>query len=296
MSTCPACDGPLHGPSYLGEGRWRALRFTYRACHTCGTLFVDPMPDAQALDALYAPGYLEEHYAAELAGEARSAELTRELEETAVRAAAMRSGGRLLDVGCGAGRFLVAARSAGLACEGFERVEATAEKTAAATGVPVHAGSLESLVERGRRYDVIHFADVLEHCPRPLELLAPVRALLAPGGLVMARGPLQNQHTLFQQTLRLQRLARAWLGRLAPLETPPMHVVLFTRAGWHALLRRAGLAVQEERFYEVHWPAPERFSPRPVWLVKALSLLLSRSPVGRRLELGDRVVSTLSPL
>jgi hypothetical protein len=75
-----------------------------------------------------------------------------------------------------------------------------------------------------------------------------------------------------------------------------MHVVLFTRAGWHALIRRAVFVVQEERFYEVHWPAPERFAPRPVWLVKTLSLALSRSPVGRNLELGDRVVSTLFPL
>lgn len=293
MSTCPACDGNAHGPSYLGEGRWRSLRFAYRACHACNTLFVDPMPDVQALDELYAPGYLEEHYATELAGEARSVELARELEEAVAYAAAMRPGARLLDVGCGAGRFLVAARNAGLVCEGFERVAATAEKTAAATGLPVHAGSLESLVARGLRYDVIHFADVLEHCSRPLELLAPARALLAPQGFVLARGPLQNQPTLFQQTLRLQRLSRAWLDRLAPFETPPLHVVLFTRAGWHALIRRAGFVVQEERFYEVHWPAPERIAPRPVWFVKTLSLALSRSPLGRHLELGDRVVSTL---
>ncbi|HEX2570586.1 MAG TPA: methyltransferase domain-containing protein [Polyangia bacterium] len=296
MSTCPACDSTAHGPSYLGEGRWRTLRFSYRACHACGTLFVDPMPDAQALDELYAPAYLEEHYAPELAGEATSAELGRELEETAAHAAAMRPGGRLLDVGCGAGRFLIAARRAGLGGEGFERVQATAEKAAAATGATVHAGSLESLVARGLRYDLIHFADVLEHCPRPIGLLAPARALLASEGLVIARGPLQNQPTLFQQTLRLQRLMRARLGRLAPLEAPPMHVVLFTRAGWHSLIRRAGFALQEEQFYEVHWPAPERFTPRPVWLIKALSLALSRSPVGRYWELGDRVVSTLSLL
>ena len=215
MITCPACDGTTHGPSYLGEGRWRVLRFTYRACRACGTLFVNPMPDAQALDELYAPGYLEEHYAPELAGEARSVELARELKETVACAAATRPGGRLLDVGCGAGGFLVAARSVGLACEGFERVATTSEKTAIATGVPVHTGSLESLVGRGLHYDVIHFADVLEHCPRPLELLAPARALLAPRGFVLARGPLQNQPTLFQQTLRLQRLTRAWLGRLS---------------------------------------------------------------------------------
>ncbi|HEX4462425.1 MAG TPA: class I SAM-dependent methyltransferase [Polyangia bacterium] len=245
------------------------------------------MPDETFIAKLYSPEYLDRHYGD---GDA-SAEIGRELRDTAQAAARARPGGKLIDVGCGAGGFLGAARDAGLRVEGHELLPLVAQATAAATGLPVHSGALATI---GERYDVVHLADVVEHVAHPLEILIASRELLAPNGLLIARGPLEQQANLFQRAVRWQRIVKHRLGRARPIEMPPWHISQFTLRGWHTLLSRAGLRVVEERLYETRWPAPDAVSLQPSSLLKLASTRLSASPVGRGLRLGNRVVSWLA--
>jgi len=168
---------------------------------------------------------------------------------------------------------------------------ATSKAVEEATGARVHTGTLECVPGL---YGAVHVADVLEHSPRPWEILMAVRRLVRPHGIVVARGPLENQANLFQRAVKLSRTIRSRLGALRRTEIAPHHLILFTLDGWHRLIRRTGFSVVEERVYELHWPAPERrFSFKPVSIVKELSMALSRSGAGRRLRLGNRVVSML---
>lgn len=239
------------------------------------------------LARMYSPAYVTEHYEADLAGEERSGDVVDE-QRAVVEALRkrQRTGARLLDVGCGAGRFIALARDAGLDAEGFELDADTAAMAAKATGLKVHAASLEAIAAR---YDVVHLADVLEHHPQPTELLRAASALLAPAGVLIARGPLEANRHVF---LTVMRARQRVLGR-REFEAPPWHLVHFTLAGWHALIRRASLVTQEERVYEVRWPAPDRFEWTPKSVVRAVSMALTRSPIGRQLTLGNRVVSWL---
>jgi SAM-dependent methyltransferase len=293
MPACPACAADDSRPSHLGRGEFEDLQYQYLGCARCGTLFCLPMPSPSLLDRMYAPAYLAEHYGRELDGESQSRELAAEIDEVIEGLARRKPGARTLDVGCGAGRFLSAARRAGLDAEGHERHPDSAALTASRLGAKVHSGPLGALAAAGHRYDVVHLADVLEHCPDPLDLIEQALPLVSPGGRVVLRGPLENQPNLFQRAMRWRRGARGLLGRLPPVLMPPYHVLLFTLAGWHALLARAGLRLIDERVYEVHWPAPERFSPSVISLVKEASLRVSCTRLGRRLSLGNRVVTHL---
>jgi hypothetical protein len=76
----------------------------------------------------------------------------------------------------------------------------------------------------------------------------------------------------------------------------PWHISQFTLRGWHTLATRAGLRRVEERLYETRWPAPDSFSIRPLSLIKAVSRQMSATPLGRKLQLGNRIVSWLAPL
>ena len=288
MIKCPLCAGTVHVPSFWGRAVCDDFAFEYLRCRGCGSTFVDPMPDERLLDQLYTPGYLHEHYSSELQGKRPTAELVEELEEAVPLAASQRPGGRLLDIGCGAGGFLRAAQAAGMYCEGLERTVETAQLVERTTRIRVHAGEVARLEGA---YDVIHLADVLEHQPRPLETLVQARRLLAPGGLLLARGPLQGQRHLFLWLLRLHRSVRAQLGRLPLSNTPPLHVIHFTIAGWRVLFERAGLECLRERIYEVHWPAPEQFHLNLKSVAKEVSILATCSPIGRLLVLGNRVIS-----
>jgi SAM-dependent methyltransferase len=293
MNHCPACDCPNLEPSYMGEGRFGKLEYAYRSCRVCETIFVDPMPDEETLAEMYSPAYAAQHYEAELLGDSRSAEANRELDlalESMVRECPR---GRILDMGCGAGRLLRRATAAGLRIEGYEPVPASAERTARVTNVIVHSGRLRDIQDR---YDLIHTSDVLEHTPRPLDVLLEMRELLAPGGKILARGPLEAQPTLFRHVVKWQRVVRQRLGKSGAVTMPPWHVILYTLRGWHALLQRAGLMTLEEHRDEFHWPAPERFAPRPIWVIKTASIALSRSRVGDSFGLCDRVVSLVAPV
>jgi SAM-dependent methyltransferase len=250
------------------------------------------MPGPELLGHIYAPIYTATHYAAELHGESSSEELVRESREVITLLVERKPMARLLDIGCGAGQFLLDARERGFHVEGHELIPDSAAVVARATGARVHSGVLSGLAGG---YDVVHMADVLEHSPRPGEMLSAAVSLLAPHGVIALRGPLENQVNLFQRAMRARRRFREFLGAATPVEMPPYHVNLFTLAGWRALMGCVGLTPTYERVYEVHWPAPERFAPSAIWMVKAASLALSSTAVGRRLWFGNRVVTLLGP-
>jgi SAM-dependent methyltransferase len=235
---------------------------------------------------MYGPDYQVQHY--QTPGEGAASELDGELTDAARDAAARKPGGVLLDVGCGSGRFLLAARELGLRVEGFEPVQATAKRTHEQTGLTIHSGSLANLPMAA--YDVVHLADVLEHLAQPVETLKEITRLLRPDGIVIARGPLEAQPHLFLACVRIQRRIR---NRLKPRDVtiPPWHVTQFTLRGWRTLLSRGGLRVIKETVCEIRWPAPVLPDGSIVSQLKSASMALSHSVLGRRLAMGNRVVS-----
>lgn len=94
--------------------------------------------------------------------------------------------GRLLDIGCGAGRLLEAALSLGWTATGIEPnplfVAHCRER-----GLDVLEGWFPAAAPG--RYDAVSLLDVLEHAADPVRLLEDVRAVLAAGGMVVVQVP-----------------------------------------------------------------------------------------------------------
>lgn len=86
-------------------------------------------------------------------------------------------------------------------------------------------------------FDVIVAGDILEHLPSPEELLALLRPLLAPGGVLMLSLPNVANVTV-RAALVLGRFPYADRGIL-----DRTHLRFFTRASARALLRDAGFAI-----------------------------------------------------
>lgn len=102
--------------------------------------------------------------------------------------------GRLLDVGCGSGAFLNAARAHGFEPWGIDLDRKSVSQARANRGLKdVHAMGLDAFVEYIRdqdiKFDVISFFEVLEHQTSPRDFVSGVRSLLRPGGRIVGSVP-----------------------------------------------------------------------------------------------------------
>jgi SAM-dependent methyltransferase len=291
---CPYCGGAPGGAAFPFATRWNGRRFTYHGCRGCGASFIDPLPSAAELDAMFDRSAFHELY---YARPEPSAEQLRSLDWMRPH---LRPGGRMLDFGCANGAFMTAARELGFAVEGVEQNPTSIAFAREQSGLPV--ASLEALLADGRRFDAIHIADVLSHLPRPGELLRSLERLLAPGGLMVIEGPLEKQRNLVYLALAGGKRLKRALGRDRDAEHPPLHL---TFSSWRSQdrffrdvmgYRRIALDLHEDG-----WPFPTR-SPagagagtRAKALIGRAAVALSRSPLARPLGAFNRFRAIYAP-
>src|SRR5690606_2077889 len=95
---------------------------------------------------------------------------------------------RILDIGCGDGRFADYLRSAGHHVTGLDEVEREGVRDRVSAFVRADF-SRPLPAEVGTGYDVVVAGDVLEHVPWPLETLRQIGSVLRPGGQVLVSVP-----------------------------------------------------------------------------------------------------------
>jgi SAM-dependent methyltransferase len=210
---CPACG------SEAGVARGRKGEFDMLGCGDCQTIYVAALPGAGE-SADYEGYYGEENLIL-------PDFIDRRLDEIVAGFEPYRRAGRLLDVGCGAGTFLRAAKRAGWEAVGVE-VSATAVEHNRAAGFEVFAGELEAARYPEGHFDVVVASEVLEHVAGPRAMLREILRVLRPGGLLWATTP--NGRGLSARALGL-----GWSA-----VCPPEHLHLFSRAALRSLLEAEG--------------------------------------------------------
>ncbi len=99
-----------------------------------------------------------------------------------------RGGGRYLDVGCGSGGALGAAKALGWQVTGVEVDDAAAAKARRFTD-EIHVGDALTAPFAPGRFDVVTAFHVLEHVPEPVAMMRRMLEWLAPGGLLIVEVP-----------------------------------------------------------------------------------------------------------
>jgi SAM-dependent methyltransferase len=149
---------------------------------------------------------------------------------------------RILDVGCGAGASVAAAkpRNSGWTVTGVESDPELARRACRRCDRVLEGDLrriLPSLAAAGERFDALVFADVLEHLEDPVEALLAARALAAPKSRLLVSVPNVGHLSIARDLLA---------GRFDPVPAglcDSRHLRWFTRASLAETLTEAGWSV-----------------------------------------------------
>jgi SAM-dependent methyltransferase len=137
--------------------------------------------------------------------------------------------GSVLDVGCGIGNFLAAAKKEGWQCAGIDFDPDAISAAKKVTGiVDLEVADVLDYAHKhpDRRFDLVTFFDVLEHVDNHNEFIAAIKKLLRPGGFLAMSMP-YREHAL-------------WLMKG---DVPPRHLTCWDRESLKRFLEARGFDV-----------------------------------------------------
>ena len=191
-SACPLCSG------LDVESLFVKQEIPYLRCVSCRFVFSTPETNPNLVNKIenYESAYIQ--YLEEGPEDRRNFEaLLMWMRQTCIL-----EGKRLLDVGCGSGKFVRFMRKQGIEAYGTEPSQALYERYLQSEPFffshPVDRLRMEPAVNQ---FNIITALDVLEHVERPVEFLESIAQLLEEGG------------TLFLSTPDLGSLAARMLGK-----------------------------------------------------------------------------------
>ncbi len=252
------------------DERWRIVR-----CRRCEFGWTEPLLSGNEMSDYYPSTYLgeiETRIGEFLSGKLQRSRSWRGEREKVRLVERYSSRGRVLDVGCGDGKFLWALPADRYERSGIERSAETVDLVRRRIpDLHLLAGDIHSRDLEPRTYDVITFWHVLEHLPDPAPVLRRVHELLRPGGWLFISLPCID-------SVQARLFRRFWYG----FDDVPRHLHHLSKASLNLLLVKAGFRIVDHLLFSplvnfhslkhslLNW-SDERFRSRiPYYLLKPL--------------------------
>ncbi|HEC35768.1 MAG TPA: class I SAM-dependent methyltransferase [Anaerolineae bacterium] len=213
--------------------------FQIMRCRECGLLFLSPRPTLAEIIQYYPYEEYRREFAPAVEDESSwlrrwnrrysLSKLCRFIERA-------RTGGRLLDVGCGTGNFLAQMRKrGGWEVYGLDINWEAIEYAQRRFHLRVCSGVLEEAQYPSAFFDVVTLWNVLEHLHNPRQTLREVRRILHPDGILALSVPNGG-------SLDARLFGPYWIGL-----DPPRHLYTFTRKTLEQLLVQTGFRILQVR-------------------------------------------------
>jgi len=204
-------------------------------CQNCGLIQVHPLPSRSEVNKLYQGDYWKNY------GPYGSQEPAhrRYFEKKIAEIKQYRRKGRMLDIGCALGTFMIEAKKQGFAVEGID-ISDYAVSQCRRRGLKANQAVATDL-KKTNYYDIITAFETVEHEYDAVKTVKTIYSLLRPGGLFVATVP--NTDTFTNKIM-----GRFWFGY-----RNQEHLYHFNKKSLYLLLKQAGFQRIEVR----------KDSPRP---------------------------------
>lgn len=207
-------------------------------CDDCSLGILNPRPNEDKLTALYQQEYFQSNYNDKLLLD--SPEMKQRLKQEKHRVRffhKFKKTGKVLDIGCGRGYFLLACREGGYEVEGIDISTDASIYVSNELKIPVHIGDVSSINLPEKSFDVITMWHSLEHTVDPNVYTQSARRWLKDDGLLVVDVPNYASHDAVKTW-------NNWLGWQIPY-----HFYHFTKSSLFLLLRKHGFSVIREKHY-----------------------------------------------
>ena len=191
--SCLLCGHPDYTPLYPTRDRLCGVPGEFRlvGCDRCGLVYLSPRPSLENIGQYYPEDY-DFYMTQRLDDMPLPLRLSVQygLRKHCRLVLRYWAHGRLLDVGCATGQFLAEMASyPGWEVTGVEPSESAAAFARQAYSFPIYQSDLVSAGFPDGAFDVVTLWDVFEHLHDPLAMLAEVRRILVPNGVLIMRTP-----------------------------------------------------------------------------------------------------------
>jgi 2-polyprenyl-3-methyl-5-hydroxy-6-metoxy-1,4-benzoquinol methylase len=249
---CNICGSRRIRPYALSFGP--GMHNSIASCPDCGIYFANPMKTESELNAYYASQYYEQAGGpGDLEFRNRLCAAQNQLKREIV--SFRPPPGCFLEIGCGYGAVLGAARAIGYETIGIEPGD-NARLYAQEKGFTVRSESLEQCNFEDASFDVIYSWHVIEHVPDMTRFLNEVHRILKPGGLFFFGT--ENYRCLHN---RYSRALHLLTGSLPALDTADEHTFLFTLRSVNQIFPKFGFNVLSVKAFHPRHKAEKFFAP-----------------------------------
>ncbi len=267
---CLFCNSPESKKSVYEDTLFNGKIFAYIQCKSCNLVYLNPLPTQEDYVAMYPVSYQSE---IQVQANGAYKHLLEQIN-------ALSKGKKLLDYGCGNGRFVVEALAAGFQTTGTEfspqLIQLLQEKIPAA-----QFHTIEDFKQQTEKYDIIFLSNVLEHLSNPQEIMQMLYEKLEAEGLMVLEGPIEHNFSLaanFRKTI----FAIRKLIFKKQAQHVPYHIFYANAKNQKAFLEYLGLQTLSYQIEEQPWPFPASWQQahgiknKLLYLIASISISFSK--------------------
>jgi 2-polyprenyl-3-methyl-5-hydroxy-6-metoxy-1,4-benzoquinol methylase len=206
-------------------------------CQVCKAVYLSPMPTSEQLDHAYSDHYYGEQEKKFFSPFEWVLDYFRQQRANKL-ASYLPANGRVLDIGCGNGRFLHFVSQLGeYELHGVELPGKAAQRAAQIPNIHLKIGALERNDFAADTFDAITMFHVVEHLPNPPELLSILAQIVKPNGVAIISFPNIDSWQ-----------SRFFKGKWLHLD-PPRHLYFFAPTDFSREMKKMGFETIETKYF-----------------------------------------------